>query len=177
MKAKLISFIILVLTIFSTFSLSGCVFGFVNSDEDIAKKNTEKLVNVIQKKDREGIKALFAPNKISEVENFDKSIDELITYVDGEVVSFFNRGTGTFGDIDYGRVIKYHDMSNDVTTTAGVVRFYIKWYIEDNKDVGNVGIWSLYVIKFEDDPDNQYAYTGDGLGTIGINIGKIDVEI
>ena len=42
----------------------------------------------------------------------------------------------------------------------------------DTADKDNVGIRSLYIIRFADDTDQERAYRGDGNDTPGINIGK-----
>ena len=60
----------------------------------------------------------------------------------------------------------------DITTTEDVFRIAIIWHIQDTEDIGNVGIWSFYIIRFEDDPYPNYAYGGDGLLSPGLHIGK-----
>ena len=40
---------------------------------------------------------------------------------------------------------------------------------EDNYDDGNLGLYSIYIIRFED-TDTKYTYWGDGNWTPGINV-------
>ena len=156
------------------FSLTGCLI--IDSDSTIAQKNFEKLITAIQNKNKIAVKELFAKNKIANIENFDDAINALFTYYDGEYVSFKNKGVGMFSGKDRSGKYKYFSMSYDVTTTARVYRFGIKWYITETKDKNDVGIWFLYILKFEDDPYPQFSYGGDGLGTYGINVGKVWID-
>ncbi|MEG1706244.1 MAG: DUF5104 domain-containing protein [Clostridia bacterium] len=171
MKIKKISLCCLIaLMLFSMFLFFGCEN---YSDEDIAKKNIEKLINVIQEKDREGIKALFAPNKIDDIENFDKRIDDLFNYCQGKYIPSEDEvGAMTEMDKNDGITIKHQIISYDFTTTVEKYRLAVKWYLQDASVAENVGIWSFYIIKFDDDFNKAFRYGGDGLWTSGINIGK-----
>ena len=49
-------------------------------------------------------------------------------------------------------------------------RIAIQSFTVDTANPNNVGIWSLYIIKAEDDEDPYSAYRGDGKYTPGIHI-------
>lgn len=174
MKRIFTKFLAVVLSIALSFSFAGCIFGggwFYDSEEKIARNNIEKLAKCLSDGDSAGVKKLFAVNKVAEAEKFDESLNELLDYYGGEYVSY--KGTsGSTGDYYYGRTIKILHMSYDVTTTECVYRFGMDWRIEDDYDKDNIGIWFLYVIKYDDDPFKTYAYWGDGDDTVGINVGK-----
>lgn len=168
MKNKLIMFLLILLSCCCMFSLSACL---KDSDEEIAKTNITKLIDVIQKKDVEGIKLLFASNKISKLENFDKSIDDLIFYFQGENNSIQGDvGPITDNDKHNGITTKLHTIVIDITTTVKEYRFAIKWRVKDSSDVGNVGIWKLFVSEKTDDINQEFAYWGDE-NAYGIFIG------
>jgi hypothetical protein len=153
------------------FLLTSCV---LDNDASIAKRNLEQLISDIQNEDRDAIKAMFASNKLAEIDNFDESIDELLAYYEGDYVSCKVGGLGTFGGRVHGIVQKYYDMSYDITTTERVYRIALIWYVTDTADVGNVGIWQLFILKMEDDPNPEYSYRGDGISTSpGIYVGRI----
>ncbi len=148
--------------------LSGCSY---DTDNDIASKNLEKLLTAIENEDYEGITALFAPNIKNNIEDFSESMNTLILYYEGEQSSVDNWGLGATYDVNNGIEIKYLNMSYDITTTENKYRMGIIWYIQDTGDENNVGIWSLYVLKFEDDIMQDYAYRSEGEN--GIHVGKV----
>lgn len=170
--AFVLAIIIATMTIF----MSGCTFFdglFALSDNEDADNKLQAFVDFLNNEDREGIKALFAQNKIAEISNFDESVEELLLYYDGEYMSVERHSTGVEEDKDGGIVRKWYNMSYDVTTDAAIYRMAFYWCAKDTGDSGNVGIESFYIIKATDDPNYpRYAYGGDGLWTIGINIGK-----
>lgn len=144
---------------------------FVDTDEGASKKKMEQLLTSIKNEDRAEIKSLFAPDKIADIEDFDSDIEALLTYYDGDLESF--KGvSGTNDYKDHGLITKHYNMSYDVTTTQTVYRFAIIWYVEDTGNTDNVGIWSLNVIKFYDDPNQNISYGGDGSWSNGIHLGE-----
>lgn len=159
-----------------TMIMGGCTFFddlFAPSDNEDADNKLQAFVDCLRNEDREGIKSLFAQNKIDEISNFDESIEELLLYYDGEYMSVERHSTGVEEDKDGGIVRKWYNMSYDVTTDAAIYRMAFYWCAKDTGDEGNVGIESFYIIKATDDPNYpEYSYGGDGLWTAGINIGK-----
>ena len=150
---------------------------FAPSDNEDADNKLQAFVQCLDNEDREGIKALFAQNKIAEISNFDESIEELLLYYEGEYMSVERHSTGVEEDKDSGIVRKWYNMSYDVTTDTTIYRMAFYWCVKDTGDDGNEGIESFYIIKATDDPNYpQYAYGGDGLWTPGINIGKVYEE-
>ena len=168
MKKTLIFLVVSVLLI-----LTSCKFAFVDSDSEKAKKCLEDLLINLQEENTEKTKSLFALNAIIDLENFDEDIFKLFQYFNGNYETFISDGLGTFNEVEHGKNKKYYLITSDVKTTENTYRFAIKWYVEDDFDSENIGIHSLYVIKFEDDPYSEYSYGGDGLWTNGINIGKV----
>lgn len=114
---------------------------------------------------------MFAPNIIADIDNFDQSIIELMTYYNGNYESYVSKGLGSEYDRHDGVEKKWLNMGYDITTTEDVYRIAIIWHIQDTSNAGNIGIWSLYIIRFDDDPNSNYTYAGDGLWTNGIHMG------
>jgi hypothetical protein len=169
MKNTLVKIIAITSIIIGVLMLSACSY---ETDNDIANKNISKLIAAIENEDHVGIKSLFAPNIIAEIDDFDQNINDLLSYYIGKNGSYGSHGLGTEYDRDSGIEKRWHNMSYDITTTEDVFRIAIIWYIQDTEDVGNVGIWSFYIIRFEDDPYPNYDYGGDGLWSPGLHIGK-----
>ncbi|MDR3293763.1 MAG: DUF5104 domain-containing protein [Clostridiales bacterium] len=170
MRKIVLSLALIVSFITSMFLLNSC---FIDTDTSIAKGKRDQLISALQNKDHAAIKALFASNKIADIENFDESIDELLAYYEGDYVSQTGGGPATLSGKDGRLVYKYYLMSNDITTTVRVYRIALKWYITDTANAGNVGIWQLFILKKEDDPNQEYSYGGDGTISPGIYIGRI----
>lgn len=175
MKRKIINIAVIILSAVCMIFATSCFGLFLDTDGGDAESNMVNLLKCLQKEDRSAIKSLFAPNKIADIEDFDEDIDDLLNYYNGKYLSYGSGGIGAFKDSNYGDIVKYYDMSYDVTTTEDIYRFHLIWYIQDTTDADNVGIWSLSIIRFDDDPDPESSYRGDGSWTSGINIGKISV--
>ena len=173
---KVFVLVIAIIIATMTMFMGGCtIFDdlFAPSDNEDADNKLQAFVQCLDNEDREGIKALFAQNKIAEISNFDESIEELLLYYDGEYISVERHSTGVEEDKDGGIERKWYNMSYDVTTDAAIYRMAFYWCAKDTGDSGNVGIESFYIIKATDDSRYpQYTYRGDGLWTNGINIGK-----
>ena len=173
---KVFALVVAIFVAAMTMFMGGCaIFDglFEPSDNEDADNKLQAFVQCLDNEDREGIKALFAQNKIAEISNFDESIEELLLYYEGEYMSVERHSTGVEEDKDSGIVRKWYNMSYDVTTDTTIYRMAFYWCVKDTGDNGNEGIESFYIIKATDDPNYpQYAYGGDGLWTPGINIGK-----
>lgn len=176
MKKLAIACLTAALLLASVFSVAGCTFFddlFAPSDNEDADNKLDSFVERLQNEDGDGIKALFAQNKIADLSNFDESIEKLFQYYDGEFVSVTRHSTGMEDDKDSGIERKWYNMSYDVTTSTEIYRMAFIWCAKDTGDSGNVGIESFYILKANDDPNYpQYSYGGDGAWTPGINIGK-----
>lgn len=157
------------------FILTGCVNLYYMSEEEMADSNVLQLIEYLENEDSEGVKSLFAPNILNQIDDIDTMINELILYYNGDFESMDNTGLTTKSKKTDGVKTKYLSTSTDVTTTDNVYRIAMNWYVEDSDDENNLGIWSLYIIKYEDDV-NTSKYRGDGLWTPGVNIGKVFYE-
>jgi hypothetical protein len=133
------------------------------------------VLEAIKNKDSDALKAMFSKNAIVRAENFDQNITDLFGYYQGDFVSYNDwGGPGAQGGINEdgsGRDWKLLESTYDVKTTSGEYRFAIYEFVQDTADPDNVGVWSVYVIKMEDDSYPEYAYWGDGKETPGINVG------
>ena len=173
---KVFALVVAIFVAAMTMFMGGCaIFDglFEPSDNEDADNKLQSFVDCLRNEDSEGIKSLFAQNKIAEISNFDESIEELLLYYDGAYISVERHSTGVEEDKDSGIERKWYNMSYDVKTDEAIYRMAFYWCAKDTGDSSNVGIESFYIIKATDDPNYpQYSYGGDGLWTPGINIGK-----
>ena len=145
----------------------------MKDDSSVANNKFSELIDAIQTQDINTLKSLFSKNTLKEAENLDESIRHLFDYLQGELVSYNNwGGPGVKAEMEYGDYQEVYDATYDFETAQDKYRLWMEIITVDTTDADNVGIRSLYIIRFEDDTDQNCAYWGDGEHTPGINIGK-----
>lgn len=155
------------------FMLSSCklVSYMIGDVRTIANQNFLSLVNAILSEDKSAVKDLFANDSIQNDPDFDSSLDELIDYCKGEMVSYTNQGCAEGEDKFFIATKKYATSGYVLNTDSGIYHFHISECIYDNMNPGNIGINSLYIINDDDYPLKDMWYQGDYKNTDGINIG------
>ena len=172
MKLNLAVFVLMI-----SLLLTSCSMGRLNMFDYIVHEYNKynggvitQLLSAINDGDKETVRDMFAANAIKEDPEFDDKIDQLFDFVEGTLVSYDDwAGPGESGEFNSGYEQRSLQYTYDVVTSKQNYRFAIKEYTVDTSDKNNIGIYSLYVIKFEDDPYPEYAYWGDGNWTPGIN--------
>ena len=148
---------------------------FARNDKQIANERFEALIDAIQTHNSDAVKAVFSNNVLREAENIDDSIQELFGYFQGNLLSYNEwAGPDVSAKKDNGNYWKSYDCAYDFETSKDKYRLAMEIITVDTADADNVGIRSLYIIRFEDDTDQNCAYRGDGAYTPGINIGKTE---
>ena len=148
---------------------------FARNNNQIANEQLEALLEAIQSKNAQAVKELFSDNAWAESGNMEKSILALFDYFQGELVSYKNwAGPSVHATKNHGEYWKSYDCTYDFETTQDKYRLAMEIITVDTADADNIGIRSLYIIRFEDDTDQNCAYWGDGEHTPGINIGKTE---
>lgn len=174
MSRKLFAILTLIISLLLT-SCSLEDFDFLNiffqSDAAIAKQTTEQLMSAIERHDTNGIKDVFAKTVVDNADDFDESVEELFDYCTGNINSYDIDDTPfSSGITSEERACEYICCSFPVVTDKMKYNFYFQTIVRDIENPDNVGIYSLYVIEQAD--DNSEPYTGDGMDTPGINLGK-----
>ena len=146
---------------------------FARNNKQIANEQLEALLEAIQSKNAQAVKELFSDNAWAESGNMEKSILVLFDYFQGELVSYKSwAGPSVHATKNHGEYWKSYDRTYDFETTQDKYRLAMEIITVDTTDADNIGIRSLYIIRFEDDTRPNFAYWGDGEHTPGINIGK-----
>ena len=151
---------------------------FRDRESTVANKKMGELLDAIQNQDKNTMIELFAPNALQQVSDVDAVIQELFTYCPYEVCSYDSwTGAGPRVEKEFhdGQTIELMYFTYDVQTTGGIYRFAVKYVSIDTECTENVGIWSVYVIDWDDDTDVSYAYLGDRQYTTGIHVGVQNV--
>ena len=128
MKKIFISVIAIIIAALTMF-MGGCaIFDglFEPSDNEDADNKLQAFVQCLDNEDREGIRSLFAQNKTAALTDFDKSVEELLLYYDGESISVERHSTGVEEDKDGEKMVQYvlrrHDGCGNIPNGVLLVR-------------------------------------------------------
>jgi hypothetical protein len=138
----------------------------------MANNSFEKVLEAIKNQDRVALKSLFSKKAFIDTDNIDESIVLLFDFFQGDFVSYDDLGARTASGLREDGKERYCLQSTyDVETSEQRYRFAKEEFTVDEFDPGNVGIYSLYIVKMEG-TDEQFAYWGDRKWTPGIVIEK-----
>ena len=158
---KKILFILIILV--NIFLISSCSFR-VDGDGQVARKKILELIDYIENDNKEQIIELFSPLKKNEITNLQSQVDDLCEYYSGTYASINANGLGSYESIEYGKSVKYFEMFYDIHTSDSSYHFSILWYIKDDYNPDYIGIWSLYIEKYEgNNSQNQIDNWDDGI--------------
>lgn len=164
------------LIILCLFAFSSCTF-LENSAERVfdhdaymVKKYVKKMVNAIQCEDKDAFTELFSATAIGDSEMFLNKVDELFSFIQGEIISFGSTpGVASDSDYEYGKRRTVVYASYWIETEIHRYYLAIRVCTLDTFDKNNIGIKSIYIID-ADEWKEDYEYGGDGNWTPGINI-------
>ena len=128
-----------------------------------------ELLSYMENQDQAAFLAQFAPNIISDPDMLEQQCAELFQFFSGTVESQTWKAAQNSASK---KLDEYHSetkVSYDIVTTEDHYRIAMNFCAEDNYDDGNLGLYSIYIIRFED-TDTKYTYWGDGNWTPGINV-------
>ena len=128
----------------------------------------------VQERDRSGVKSLFAANAIAGIDHFDESLDALLLYYEGEYWYGNWKDSEFQSSRDKGEKVIFHNFGHNEVTTKHSYDFAFRWCSQDTADEDNIGLWSVYVRRYEYNEETysetlRTPYWGDGLWTNGIN--------
>ena len=175
MLKKITRLILTLIICFNIVLMQGCIpgFAFIDTNADMVEENAKKLVEALDSRDTQKIKGMFAKNVVND--GYDEKIVQVLEYYKGSFVEFFGKGVVVSDDVISGKRVKVYDISRDIRTTEDEYRIALIWRVEDDNDANNIGIWSMSIIRYEDDY-NKSVYWGDGTDENGIYIGKKHVS-
>ena len=128
-----------------------------------------ELLSYMENQDQAAFLAQFAPNIISDPDMLEQQCADLFQFFSGTVESQTWKAAQNSASK---KLDEYHSetkVSYDIVTTENHYRIAMNFCAEDNYDDGNLGLYSIYIIRFED-TDTKYTYWGDGNWTPGINV-------
>ncbi len=162
---------ILVLLIAATCFLTSCSLGGsridilnASNDEKDAADRLEHVIEAINNKEKEAIKALFSKKALDEADDFDVNTDYLLDFIEGTIESWEKpSGPTVFESNERGSKKKEVSSYYYVTTNKQKYFFLLVNYPIDTDNPDNVGIYMLLVVRAEDhdkiyDENNKIIY-------------------
>ena len=174
---KLLAMILLAAMVLTC--LNGCslLLTFFETDDKIAQAQIDAVLSALQEEDSDALKALFSNHTRSSVDDFDRTVEDLFAYYQGEVVSVHDWGMQTSKEREGDMTKKDLYLSYDVTTENQIYRLAIHYCDTNDYAPEQEGICSLYIIKMEEDTDSKRAYHGSHVYAPGIHIGIPDAPL
>jgi len=156
-KSKIVLF-----TLMSTLILTGCTtfrnsrtrMLDMNTDKDDVNKCFEQVLDAVQSKDMEALKAVFSVNSLKEAENFEAGANFLFDLIDSEVESWENVSLASSSTYDYGEKTNMVRGWYEFTTEHGEYIAFLVLHTIDTQNHSNVGLYALRIIKAEDEEDH-----------------------
>ncbi len=139
------------------FSFSSCASVKVSSpfrDKDIeqADARMEQLFGEIKQQNKEGLKELFSEKAIDEAENINIEIDDFLSFVQGEVVSWNRDDSPTVYDVvEQGSKSKQLITWYTLDTDEQNYLVLLVDYPIDTINPENAGLYSIRILKAEDE--------------------------
>lgn len=132
------------------------------SNEKEESNNTfEEVLNSISEEDKEALKDVFSDYVLEDVDNMDEDIDYLFELLRGNVINWEIRtGPQVSETNDHGKKTKELKTWYEVETDENNFVVFILEYTVDTEQPENIGIYSLRVVKKEDE-DAHMTYWQD----------------
>ena len=132
-----------------------------------ADEKAEKLINAINNRDNEAIKALFSKKTVNDVADFDESIERLYEFIQDEIVSW--ESTGSYGgETSNSNGHKTEEKSSYYYVNTNNQRYYflLDDCLIDTYNPDNVGYYLFIVTKAENrekvfNKEQKIFYDGD----------------
>jgi hypothetical protein len=132
-----------------------------NADDRITERQFKQVLIALKNKDKNLLKAMFSKKVLEESNLIDNDIDYLFNFFQGDVISW-NQDGGPIVDlnINYGERLKEMKSFFKIYTSEQKYLVFILDYYEDTAHPENVGLYTLRIIKMEDE-ETQFGYWQD----------------
>ena len=173
MKRFLNIFLLVILIIF-TFCSCGLYDDGMNLFEDkdnkLADACIDNLYNAIKDGDKEAVKDLFSNKAYSDANNIEASIDELLQFINGELLSWDREESPIVEDcVESGKTTKHEMFWFSLKTSEENYSIFLSYYPVEEINPNNKGIYSMLIIK-KCDEDTLEGSTNEWSAIPGIKI-------
>ena len=152
-KAVCLTLAIVLVLVFSSCTEGVTTVSFFgDKNNDLADARMEQLLYAIKKQDKDSIKALFSKKARTETKNIDTDVNHLLSFVQGEVISWIQDDSPIVFDIvEGGSTTKQLVTWYKVDTDEQNYLFFLVDYPIDTINSDNTGLYSLRIIRAEDE--------------------------
>ncbi len=160
---KLIILFVVILVLTTSCSIGGDRAKMLNesNEKEEANNTLEEVLNSISEEDKEALKGVFSDQVLENVDNIDEDIEYLFELLRGNVINWEMRtGPQVSETNDHGKKTKELKTWYDVEIDENNFVIFILEYTVDTEQPENLGIYSLRVVKKEDE-DAHMTYWQD----------------
>ena len=146
----------------------------IDDSDKTADARMEEMFEIIKSSDKDGLKAVFSKQALTDANDFDGNLDAVFNYIQGDIQSW--EGTGTYGGTDEknadgkGNRRKEAESTYILITSEQKYEIAIYEFTIDTANPDNVGVYSICIINKNDKQDPEVRYWGSG--DAGIIIGE-----
>ena len=133
---------------------------FFSSEEEIANRKFEQIVEGVNEKDPEKIKGVFSEQALTECDNIDEGIEYLYDLFDGGITSWDLDHWSSGDSMHYGTVVSSIRSWYNVETDRGSFLVFMLDYSRNDPEPDKKGLYAFRAIKEENRP-TQFTYWQD----------------
>lgn len=158
---KIILFLMILVNslLFCSCEIGGDRVEMLNSSSNFkdADSRLVQILDFIVDKDKEGMKDIFSQQALNEDDDFDNEMAYIFEVFKGEVVSWKDSGVSVGETNEHGSKTMQVRSFYEVETDEESYVVFILEKVEDTEQPENIGIYTLRIIKAEDE-DTQFEY-------------------
>lgn len=139
-----------------------------NLSENLSDEIVSQLLDAATSGDIEAIVSLFAPNALQETGDLAQDAAAFAAYLQGTQFAFEREHNIVEKSWNYGTYRQEEQTCYAITSEMQTYRLAMLAITHDDEKPDDVGIWSLSLIRSEDDPCPERTYAGDCLFHSGI---------
>jgi len=152
-------FVVLIIT---SCAIQGPHAGVFNDiDDEMADSCVKDVSKAIKSRDKKAIKSLFSKKACKEAENIDSDIDNLFSFIQGDVVSWERKESPVSGEeYHYGKTLKELEIWYVLETNKQKYAVFLYDFHKNTIEPDNQGLYTIMVLKAED-KDHLKGYIED----------------
>ena len=158
---KILAYLIILITIVT---LYGCGDPNYKTPEQIGQMKNETIMEALKAKDKEKLKKVLA-KAMQNQENIDEEIDNLMNFIDGNIVSYDDIGIASPGrgsSDEKGLIYEVYDGETENIVTDTGKKYELKYYMyyvnrnhKDHEGIFQIWLYDTKIYTAENDyPDN-----------------------
>ncbi|MCL2164869.1 MAG: DUF5104 domain-containing protein, partial [Oscillospiraceae bacterium] len=126
---------------------NGRLGGVIIIEESKADARIEQIISALKDRDSEALKSLFSKKALDEANNFDNEVENLLEFLQGDIVSWERDGWASDQSSDHGKTTLMIRPGFFVVTDLEEYSFFLIDYNIDTIDPDNEGLYMIEVTK------------------------------